>query len=107
MNSRRPWQHSLPLPERPAWGGKRKGAGRKPNVGRTNVPHCRREALATRYPVHVTLRIRPEVRSLRRKWLHQTLWNVFVAARERLGCRITDWSVQGNHVHLIAEAGDA
>jgi REP element-mobilizing transposase RayT len=70
------------------------------------VPHRSRAPLAARYPVHVTLRVRRDVKSLRRKWLHQTLWQVFLAAKERPAGRITDWSVQGNHIHLVVEAKD-
>src|SRR5437879_6124795 len=47
-------QLSLSLP---TWGGKRKGAGRKPNGPKAGVSHLRRERLPSRYPVHVTMRM--------------------------------------------------
>ena len=39
------------------WGGKRKGAGRKPVGAKAGVPHVEREVLAPRFPVHVTWRM--------------------------------------------------
>lgn len=48
-----------------SWGGARKGAGRKRIGAKKSVPHRRREALATRHPVHVTLRVEAGLASLR------------------------------------------
>jgi hypothetical protein len=57
-------QLELTLRARSAWGGRRAGAGRKPGA-RSPVPHRRREAIAPRYPVHLTVKLRPGLPSLR------------------------------------------
>jgi hypothetical protein len=33
----------------------------------------------------------------------QVVWRVFAAARDRLGVRLVQWSVQRDHVHLLVE----
>ena len=47
------------------WGGKRRGAGRKPEGERALVSHDRRPRLSRHEPVLVTLRLAPRLRSLR------------------------------------------
>jgi REP element-mobilizing transposase RayT len=86
------------------WGGKRKGAGRKPKGEKAGVPHARREKLAERYPVHVTLRIAAGLPSLRARRACATLRRCLAAGAERLGFRLTQFAVQSNHVHLVCEA---
>jgi len=87
------------------WGGWRPGAGRKKRTGaRRTVPHRQREVLAARYPVHVTLKLKREIRSLRKKNRLQVLKRAFVGGCVREGFRIIDWSIQDDHIHLIAEA---
>src|SRR5262245_18548335 len=87
-------------------GGARPGAGRplKPGAG---VPHLRRGSLSPRHPVHATLRVRVGVPNLRRRTLMRVLESALRAARARFGMRIVLYSVQYNHLHLIAEADDA
>lgn len=87
------------------WGGRRKGAGRKPKADRSGVPHRRRAALAPRYPVHVTVRVGQAYRGLRTKRRVQVIRQAFARCM-REGFRVTDWSVQGDHVHLCVEARD-
>lgn len=85
-------------------GGKRPGAGR-PRVFKSRVPHRQRVALASRYPVHVTIKIkRGLVRSLRTKDCYQIVRRSFVTSCKREGFRITDWSVMRDHIHIIVEA---
>ena len=86
------------------WGGRREGAGRKPTGGRAGVPHLRREGLSPSHPVHVTLRVRKEVWSLRSRRCFRQIERAFIQSRERFGMRLTHYSVQGNHLHLIVEA---
>jgi REP element-mobilizing transposase RayT len=86
------------------WGGKRAGAGRPPNGRKAGVSHLRRPAHSERHPVHVTLRVLPQVPNLRRKRNFRTIVRAIASARERLGGRIIHFSVQTNHVHLILEA---
>jgi REP element-mobilizing transposase RayT len=86
-------------------GGWRPGAGR-PRSNRRNkrVLHRRRPRVTRHTPAHITLRVVPEVTSLRTKKRAQVLRRAFVASCARDGFRIIDWSVQGNHLHLIVEA---
>lgn len=89
-----------------SWGGKRQGAGR-PRLSGGRVPHRQRAALASRYPVHVTLKVVRAVRGLRAKDRYRVIRRAFVAGCVREGFRITDWSVMGDHLHLIVEAKNA
>jgi REP element-mobilizing transposase RayT len=95
-------QLSLPLR---SWGGARKGAGRKPNGPRAGVSHLARPKLAGRFPVHVTVRMRPHVWNLRSSRSFSVL-GAAISRSQRLGMRVCAFSVQGNHVHLVVEAGD-
>lgn len=94
----------LELPTR-GRGGRRPGAGR-PRKANGHVPHVTRPPHAERHPVHVTIRVRAHVWNLRSRRSARVLRRAFTAARERLGCRLIQFSVQGNHLHLIAEAVD-
>jgi putative transposase len=84
-------------------GGKRRGAGRKPNGERAGVPHAARPTLTGREPVLVTLKMRKEVWNLRTRRAFARLVPTFFAARERLGMRLVEFSVQSDHAHLIVE----
>jgi REP element-mobilizing transposase RayT len=70
------------------------------------VSHRQREALASRHPVHVTLKLRRGLPSLRRKCAHAVLVGAFAALRARENFRLVHYSVQSNHVHLVCEARD-
>jgi putative transposase len=70
------------------------------------VPHCEREELSARHPVHVTVRLRAGLPSLRRDAARAAIERSFRAAQERVGFRLAEYSLQTNHVHLIAEASD-
>ena len=99
-------QRKLPLKER-NWGGRREGAGRKPKGPRPlgdkpAAPHVKRPVIERRHPVHVTLRMMPRVWSLRSGRSFRVISRALLAVRE-LGVRLTHYSVQGNHVHLILE----
>jgi len=89
-----------------AWGGKRKGAGRKPVRARAGVRHRRRPVLKARFPVHVTWRMRDEVWNLRSRRCFTALSRAFWGGSDRFGFRLVHYSVQGNHVHLLVEARD-
>jgi len=88
------------------WGGKRNGAGPKPKGERAGVSHRARAALAARFPVHVTVRLKKGLPSLRRKRAWRVLRAAFAVGGERFGFRLIHYSVQSNHVHLIVEAKD-
>jgi hypothetical protein len=49
-----------------AWGGARRGAGRKPKGERALIPHDARPAHVERYPLLITTRLLPGLQSLRR-----------------------------------------
>ena len=85
------------------WGGRRKGAGRKKGH---RVSHGRRLVLKKRFPVHVTVRMADDICNLRSKRCFRELQKAFAGGRARFGFRLIEFSVQGNHVHLIVEAED-
>ena len=95
-------QATLPFPK--GRGGARKGAGRKPNAGKAGVSHLKREALASRFPVHVTVRLKKGLPSLRRKAEYAALREAFAKGCDRFGFRLVHYSVLGNHLHLLVEA---
>jgi putative transposase len=88
------------------WGGRRENAGRKRVAPRPRVPHLRRPQLRRDHPVLVTVRICDGVPNLR----EASAWNVVVAvlckARGRFGMHVVEYSVLGNHLHMIVEAED-
>jgi hypothetical protein len=87
-------------------GGARKGAGRKPGKGRRRVAHVPRPVVKPSWPVHVTVRMRRDVPRLRNFDLVKVLRRAFVKGCRKDGFRICQFSIQGNHVHTICEAGD-
>jgi len=103
-SSSRKGQQELPLKGR--HGGARKGAGRKPGKGRARVPHVRRPTVKPSWPVHVTVRMRRDVPRLRNFELAKVLRRAFVNGCRRDGFRICQFSIQGNHIHTVCEAGD-
>lgn len=103
MRKRRPQQLDISF----GWGGWRRGAGRKKVRGRRlRVPHRARPKVLARYPLHVTVRFRRELRSMRSKARAAVIRRAFVAGCKRDGFRIIDWSIQGDHLHLVVEARD-
>ncbi|HKA89465.1 MAG TPA: transposase [Haliangiales bacterium] len=82
-----------------------KRLGRPPKQG-AGVPHLPRSVHA-RFPLHVTLRARPHVWQLRSRRCFRVLDSAFRAAAARFDTRIAQFSVQGNHIHLVVETRDA
>ena len=85
------------------WGGKRRGAGRKRTAARPRVPHRTRRRVDGRTPVHITLRMRPDIVRLRRRDQHRAIRKALAQAAHRKDFRITGYSIQGNHLHLVCE----
>ena len=85
-------------------GGRRKGAGRPPNGEHAGVSHLKREKLSRHHPVHVTLRLHTRLWSLRSVRSFSRLYRCFAAGRDRFGFRLCEFSVLGNHIHLLVEA---
>ena len=90
--------------ELPRHGGRRKGAGR-PRGNR--VSHAARPHFDRVTPIHVTLRMREHVWNLRSGRSFRRIKDCFEKSRGRLGARLIQFSVQGNHLHLIIEAEDS
>jgi len=87
-----------------SWGGRRKGAGRKPQGDKAGVSHAARPPLPSGRPVHVTSKLSDDMPPLRRRKVWQKLRKVFWALYDRAGFRIVHFSLQRNHIHLIVEA---
>ena len=88
------------------WGGRRKGAGRKPKGEKAGVPHVPRAVLKPRFPVHVTWRMDKRVWSLRTRRCFGPMKRAMYAGAVKNGFRLVHYAVMGNHVHLIVEAQD-
>lgn len=86
------------------WGGRREGAGR-PSLGR--VPRVVRPPVASRFPVHVTLKLDESLPNLRTQQLFRVIELCLRQGKEREGFRLVHYSVQGHHLHLIVEAQSA
>lgn len=86
-------------------GGVRPRAGRKRLPGHLrHTEHRVRLAHSRAHPVHVTLRAR--LRCLRKQVVIRTVLGALGASNRRT-FRITQYSVQENHIHLIVEADDS
>jgi REP element-mobilizing transposase RayT len=92
----------LELPAR-GRGGRRPGAGRPKG---SRVSHLRRAQFPERFPLHITLKIRKDVGSLRTDKRFARIKRAFRYGCDRFGMRLVEFSIQGNHVHLIVEAKD-
>jgi REP element-mobilizing transposase RayT len=57
--------------------------------------------------VHITLRVQPHVWNLRGRQCFRVIARAFAAGHRRKAFRLNEFSVQGNHLHLIVEANDA
>lgn len=86
------------------WGGARRGAGRKPPGSRRAGPHRARERFRGVRPVHVSLRVAPHVWNLRSERAFTVIHGAIGALRRRRGFQVVQYAIQGNHLHLIAEA---
>jgi putative transposase len=85
-------------------GGKRKGAGRKRQGPRDRVSHAKRPSFKPEWPLHVTLRLKEGLPTLRCEPNMEIFRQVMRECCELEGFRVTDWSVQSNHAHMIVEA---
>jgi putative transposase len=92
------------LPFKRGRGGRRKGAGRRRG---TRASHHARPRFEKPTPVHVTVRVRRHVWNLRSRRCHRRIAHCLEEAVGRFGLRVIEYSVLGNHIHLIVEADDA
>ena len=70
------------------------------------MSHARRRELESRFPVHVTVKLRQGLGSLRHAAAYEMLRLAFVEGCERRGFRLVHYSVLSNHIHLLVEAED-
>lgn len=70
------------------------------------MSHARRPDVSPSRPHHVTIRMRRGTWNLRAQRCYRPLLEAFRAVRKRAGFRLTHFSVQGNHVHMLVEASD-
>lgn len=89
-----------------SWGGARIGAGRKPKGLEPGASHDKRPEIKPRHPVHVTVRIRPGLGSLRNREAYSVVSRGLTAGSSRLGFRIVQYAVMTNHIHLLCEVDD-
>lgn len=69
------------------------------------MPHAKRPAVSPSHPHHVTVRMRRGTWNLRAQRCYQPLLEAFRQVRKtRTGFRVTHFSVQGDHVHMLVEA---
>src|ERR1041384_553288 len=87
-------------------GGRRKGAGRKPNGARAGSRHQQRPEIKSRYPLHVVMRVVPAVGNMRRRAMYKAMREATIAAALRERFRIVHISLHRTHVHMIVEGGD-
>jgi REP element-mobilizing transposase RayT len=87
-------------------GGARPGAGRPAKGPRASERHAKRPTLLASQPVHVTARVARDLGSLRTRDMYKAIRWATIAVAARDNFRIVHLSIQGDHLHLIAEAGD-
>ena len=83
------------------WARKQKRRGKQ-----CPVPHRRRCEVEERFPMHVTLRLRDGLESLRRRQTYAVVCQALCKGKEYGEFRLHQFSVQSNHLHLIVEASD-
>ena len=97
------WQTTAPWVNVPRPGNK---LGRKPNAS-SGVSHASRPRLASWTPVHITLKWCAGLPGLREVGADKVIRAAFRASNAKEnGLRIVDYSIQGNHIHMICEADD-
>jgi REP element-mobilizing transposase RayT len=86
------------------WGGKRRGAGRRPNGRRSSEKHTTRPPIRADQPLHINTRFVAELGNMRMKDTYDAIRSAtrVIAAREDF--RIVHASIQRTHLHLIVEA---
>ena len=83
-------------------GGKRKGAGRKKRFAHEPT-HAKRERLTKNTPLHLTVRCEASVPTLRSKYFLFTLGRMIALAKLK-GLAVSQFAIESNHIHFIAEA---
>ena len=79
----------------------------RPALRGTRASHHARPRFDKPTAVHVTVRMRWNVWNLRSRRCHSRISGCLEEALGRFGLRVIEYSVLGNHIHLIVEADDA
>ena len=89
-------------------GGKRPRAGRPVSPGRYRASerHRTRPAITKATPVHITLRVVPQLQVLRTGDTYKAIRRAMLCIYRRRDCRIVGISIEQSHVHLLVEAHD-
>ena len=110
IRSRRARRRATPVPEPQlalalprGRGGARPGAGR-PRSGKSNVAHRKRPTLSRHEPVLITIRLVRRLPRLRGRRPFEVIERALRATNETGGLRLVQYSVQDEHLHLMAEA---
>lgn len=85
------------------WGGRREGAGRRNRSGTVN--HMKRADVTSKTPLHLTMRLKEKLPTLRKKGLLKEFQKCVHGAKAH-GLSVIHFSIQYNHIHLIAETRD-
>ena len=88
------------------WGGVRTNAGRPPKGKAAGVSHLRRPSQSLAHPLHITLRVGRGIPSLREPALFAVVRRALDRGKRQFGFSLAQFSVQRDHLHLIAEAND-
>jgi len=88
------------------WGGARTNAGRPPKGRAAGVSHLRRPSHSYSHPLHITLRVVRGLTSLRERRVFSVVRRALARGKQHFGFSLVHFSVQRDHLHLIAEAGD-
>ncbi len=83
------------------WAERQRRRGR-----RVPVPHRSRGDVRERHPLHLTMRVRAGLESLRSSRSFPVVRDALRDGARREGFRLNHFSVQSNHLHLIVEAED-
>ena len=95
-------EFEFPMPR--VHGGSRKGAGRKRVGPRARVTHEGRTSFGKPRVLHVTCRLGVGLPSLRALATVAIVMAYLARSCEKSGFRLVEYSIQGNHLHLICEA---
>ena len=84
-----------------------KARGGRPLKGpRRAAGHRRRIRFKAYQPVHVVMRVLPEIGTLRQRLMYLAIRSASIVAARRTDARIVHISLQRTHIHLIVEAQD-
>ncbi|MCB9916420.1 MAG: transposase [Planctomycetes bacterium] len=87
---------------RERWGGARQGAGRKAKPDA--IHHDRREHVCKSHHLHITLKLVEGLPTLRGVDGGEVCTEAIRAVRRREGFDVFQFSIQGDHLHLLARA---